>query len=179
MMGLSLVIMFGLSSSVHFKHFCTTHKSSVNTGFTEQIMLILRILCYNGSLVTWTVAILTTAKFKPLIFSVSGFALSYTADMFILMILYDLCLLPAQFCYIIVYIRKVKSYVQIADRCLAMDVLYCCTHYLAVGCLPRICLRGNVFIEPLPSTGSIRHNMFPLHCTYLEEIWHDGTSLPL
>jgi hypothetical protein len=33
--------------------FCTTHKSSVSTGFTEQIMPILRIVCYNGSLVTW------------------------------------------------------------------------------------------------------------------------------
>jgi hypothetical protein len=31
---------------------------------------ILRILCYNGSLVTWTVVSSTTAKFKPLIFSV-------------------------------------------------------------------------------------------------------------
>jgi hypothetical protein len=49
--------------------FCTTHKSSASTGFTEQIMPILRNLCYNGSLVTWTVVGLTTAKFKPLIFS--------------------------------------------------------------------------------------------------------------
>jgi hypothetical protein len=32
---------------------------------------------------------LTTAKFKPLIFSMSGFALSYTVNVFILMILYD------------------------------------------------------------------------------------------
>jgi hypothetical protein len=47
--------------------FCTTHKSSISTGFTEQIMPILRILCYNGSLVTWTVVGLTTAKFKPLL----------------------------------------------------------------------------------------------------------------
>jgi hypothetical protein len=31
--------------------FCTTHKSSVNTGFTEQIMPILLILSYNVSLV--------------------------------------------------------------------------------------------------------------------------------
>jgi hypothetical protein len=44
--------------------FCTTHKSSVSTGFTEQIMPILRILCYNGSLFTWTVVSLTIAKFK-------------------------------------------------------------------------------------------------------------------
>jgi hypothetical protein len=36
--------------------------------------------------------------------------------MFILMILYDLCLLlPARLCYIIVYIEKVDSRVQIAD----------------------------------------------------------------
>jgi hypothetical protein len=47
--------------------FCTTHRSSLSTGFTEQIMPILRILCYNGSLVTWTVVGLTTAKFKPLL----------------------------------------------------------------------------------------------------------------
>jgi hypothetical protein len=45
---------------------------SVSRGFTEQIMLVLRILCYNGSLVTWTVVRLTIAKFKSLISSVSG-----------------------------------------------------------------------------------------------------------
>jgi hypothetical protein len=56
-------------------------------------------------------------KFKPLIFSMSGFTLSYTANMFILMILYNFCLLPVQFCYIVAYIRKVESRVQIADRC--------------------------------------------------------------
>jgi hypothetical protein len=38
----------------------------VSAGFTEQIMLLLPILCYNGSLVTWTVVSLTNAKFKPL-----------------------------------------------------------------------------------------------------------------
>jgi hypothetical protein len=65
---------------------------------------VLLILCYNGSLVTWTVVSLTTAKFKPLIFSISGSALCYAAKIFILMILYDFCLLPAQFCYTVVYI---------------------------------------------------------------------------
>jgi hypothetical protein len=59
-------------------------------------------LCYNGSLVTWTVVSLTAAKFKPLIFSMSRFVLSYAANMFILMILYGSCLLPAEFCYVIV-----------------------------------------------------------------------------
>jgi hypothetical protein len=125
-MGLSLMNMLGFSSSVHFAYtvcyrrnswLCATHKSFVSTGVSEQIMPILHFLCHNGSLVTWTVASLTTAKFNPLIFSTSGFALSYTTNMFILMILYDFCLFPAQFCYIIVYIRKVKSSVNIADRC--------------------------------------------------------------
>jgi hypothetical protein len=60
---------------------------------------------------------LTTAKFKPLIFPMSGFALSYTMNMFILMILYDFCLLLAQFCHIIIYIQTVESRVQIADWC--------------------------------------------------------------
>jgi hypothetical protein len=46
--------------------FCTTHKSSVSTGFAK-IMPILLILWYNGSLVTWKVVSLNTAKFKSLI----------------------------------------------------------------------------------------------------------------
>jgi hypothetical protein len=49
----------------------------------------------NGSIVTWTVVCFIAAKFKPLIFSVSGFALSNIANIFIFMILYDLCLLPS------------------------------------------------------------------------------------
>jgi hypothetical protein len=36
--------------------------------------------------------------------------------------------------------------------------------YLGTGCLPRICLRGRVFIEPLPSSGSVRHSIIPLNC---------------
>jgi hypothetical protein len=42
---------------------------SVSTGFVGQIMPILHILCCNGCLLTWAVVSLTTAKFKPLIFS--------------------------------------------------------------------------------------------------------------
>jgi hypothetical protein len=62
------------------------YKSSVGPGFAKQITPILRILCYNCSLVAWTVVDLTTAKFKPLIFSMPSFTLSYTTNMFILMI---------------------------------------------------------------------------------------------
>jgi hypothetical protein len=80
-------------------------------------MPILRILRYNGSLVTWPVLSLTTDKFNLLILSISGSTLSYTANLLILMILYDFCLLPAQFCYIIIYLRKIGSCVQIAGRC--------------------------------------------------------------
>jgi hypothetical protein len=60
---------------------CTTHKSFVSTRFAEKTMPILRISYYNVSLVNWTVVSLTTAKFM------SGFVLSYTTNMFILMIL--------------------------------------------------------------------------------------------
>jgi hypothetical protein len=48
-------------------------------------------------------------------FSVSGFALSYTMNMFILMILYEFYLSAAQFCYILLYMGKFESRVQIAD----------------------------------------------------------------
>jgi hypothetical protein len=41
-------------------------------------------------------------QFKPRTFSLFGFALSYAANIVILMILYDLCLLLAQFSYIII-----------------------------------------------------------------------------
>jgi hypothetical protein len=95
----------------HLKHvtekssFCTKHKSSVSIRFTE-IMPILRILCYNGNLVTWMVPSFTTAKFKPPISSMSGFTLSYTANMFILVILHDFCLLRAQFLYRLMLFRE-------------------------------------------------------------------------
>jgi hypothetical protein len=71
--------------------FCTIYKASVSPGFAEQMKPILHILCYNGSLVTWTIVSLTIAKFKLLIFSMFGFALLCTANMFMLMILCVLC----------------------------------------------------------------------------------------
>jgi hypothetical protein len=83
-------------------------------------MPVLYILCYNGSLVSWTVVSLTAAKFKPLM---SAFYLSYAANMFILMILCNFCLLPEQICYIIVYIGKTESGVQIADRRAPSEIL--------------------------------------------------------
>jgi hypothetical protein len=47
------------------------HTSSLSVqALQSKCMPILRIVCYNGSLVNWPIVSLTTAKFKPLIFSV-------------------------------------------------------------------------------------------------------------
>jgi hypothetical protein len=59
---------------------------------------------------------LTAANIKPPIFSVSGFTLPYAARITILIILYDFCLLPAQFSSIIICMQKNESCVQIADK---------------------------------------------------------------
>jgi uncharacterized membrane protein len=72
----------------------STYKSFANSGFGKQIIFILH---YNGSLVTWSVVSLTTDKFKPLTFGISGFALSYAATIFSPMILYDLLLVDWSF----------------------------------------------------------------------------------
>jgi hypothetical protein len=72
---------------------------------TADYALVTSSLQNNDSLVTWTVIHMTAAKFKPLIFSVLGFALSSVANIFIFMILDDFCLLPAWFCYVIVNVR--------------------------------------------------------------------------
>jgi hypothetical protein len=53
---------------------------------------------------------LTGAKFKPHIFvCVSGFALSYVANICVLMILYEFCVLPATFCYIIIKMQFISG----------------------------------------------------------------------
>jgi hypothetical protein len=50
--------------------FSNIYNPSTSTGFAEQIKPILRILCYNGSLVTWpVVSLTTTTTFKPLYFT--------------------------------------------------------------------------------------------------------------
>jgi hypothetical protein len=113
-------------SSVHIAHIACYWKFFlllyiqvlfVSPGFSKRIMPFLLILCYNYSLVTWMVVCLTAAEFKRHTFSMSIFALSYAANMFILMILYEFCLSQAQFCYIIIYIEKVESCMQITDLC--------------------------------------------------------------
>jgi hypothetical protein len=140
-MGLSLLNKLGLSSNVRIAHIVCYwklfllhyYKFSVSTGFAKQIMPTLRILCYNGSLVTSTVISLTTAKFKCLIFSMSGFALSYTENMFILIILYDFCWLPAQFYYVNLYIRKVEWLIQVKVQSSKLLLVLASTVVLGLG----------------------------------------------
>jgi hypothetical protein len=74
-------------------------------------------LFYGARLDTWTVVHMTAAKFKPLIFSVTGFAVSNVANIFLFMILDDFCLLPAWFCYVIINIWHMKSHMHISNRC--------------------------------------------------------------
>jgi hypothetical protein len=52
----------------------------------------------------------------------SGLALPYTANLFIFVIPYDVCLFPAQFYHIIVYIRKAESRVLIPDRYVPWEI---------------------------------------------------------
>jgi hypothetical protein len=85
---MSLVSIYILFTKLHLlTNICTicTRPLSVQSRYSR--------LCtpfsnyrYYGSLVTWTVVSLTAAKFEPLIFPMSGFALSNVANVFIIMI---------------------------------------------------------------------------------------------
>jgi hypothetical protein len=105
-------------------------------------------LRYNGSLVAWTVVCLTVAKFKPLMLSMSGFALSNIANIFIVNVLEWLLLVA---CIILSYSHKRtvngKPWI----------VLLCTAPYISIGnhgeCLLPGCCHGNMLIEPLPING--------------------------
>jgi hypothetical protein len=97
----------------HIQVLCRLYKG--DHAYLTYLMLQWHLCHWNG-------LSLTTAKFKPLIFTVSGVNLSYAVKMFIHLILYDIC----QICYIIVYIRKVESCVQIADLCCTSENFQWC-----------------------------------------------------
>jgi hypothetical protein len=84
---------------------------------TADYALVTSSLHNNDSIVACTLLHMTAAKFKPLTFSVSGFALSNVANIFIFMILDDFCLLPTWFYYVIINVRHMKSLMHIANRC--------------------------------------------------------------
>jgi hypothetical protein len=81
---------------------------------TADYALVTSSLHYNDNLDTLTVIYMTAAKFKPLIFSVSGFALSNVANILIFMILDGFCLLSAWFCYVIINVWYRKSLMHIS-----------------------------------------------------------------
>jgi hypothetical protein len=112
------------------------------------------ILRYNGSLVAWTVVSLTTAKLKPFIFSMSGFILSYTTNTFILMILYDFCLSPAQFCYIIGFALYSLGTDNVENTILLQTAQKAqITWLLSTVGVWRTCACAEVFTESLPRSG--------------------------
>jgi hypothetical protein len=84
---------------------------------TADYALVTTSLHYNDSLDTWTVVHMTAVKFKPLIFSMSGFVMSNVANNFIFMVVDDFCLLPVWFCYVIINVRNLESLMHIANRC--------------------------------------------------------------
>jgi hypothetical protein len=53
-------------------------------------------------------------------------------------------------------------YWTVSEQRMSLIVAHCYTHYPATGSLPRVSLRGNVFIEPLRSIGSICHSILML-----------------
>jgi hypothetical protein len=67
----------------------------VMPGTADYDLSNLLSICCNGRLNVGTVVRLTVTKFKPITSPVLGFAYSPLAKMYILTILYDLCLLPA------------------------------------------------------------------------------------
>jgi hypothetical protein len=76
--------------------------------------------------VTRTAVRFTATKFKPLIFSVSGFSRSDVANICVFVILYGLCLLPAQFRYVIINTWYLEIHVQLADRCVPRKLYQWC-----------------------------------------------------
>jgi riboflavin transporter FmnP len=83
---------------------------------TADYALVTSSLHYHGSLDTWMVVQMTADKFKSLIYSVSGFALSNLANIFIFVILDGFCLLPAWFCYVIIDVQNLESLMHITKR---------------------------------------------------------------
>jgi hypothetical protein len=113
--------------------------------------------CYNSSLVTWTVVCLTAAKFKPLVFPVSRFALSNVANICIFMILYD---------FYSVLLNRTRFYNHFALTVQKTQPFHCwqgvftaplhnnedysiaaCVFVAAGMCLPSRCLAMNVYSD--------------------------------
>jgi hypothetical protein len=93
---------------------------------------IISCSCYNDRLVTWTVVFLTAAKFKPLIFPVSGFALSNVADICIFMILCDMLVACIILLYNRIHTEVWKPFVNREPVC-ALENCQCCGEFCFAG----------------------------------------------
>jgi hypothetical protein len=99
---------------------------------------------------------LSATKLKPLIFFVSGFALSYAANMFVHNFVWPLIIA----CTILLYNRihtegwKVQRF---SVYNLGTDHIQTTASNNAVNFWVRICCRRNVFIDLLPCNGQCRH----------------------
>jgi hypothetical protein len=109
---------------------------------TADYALVTSSLHYNDSLDTWTVIHMTAAKFKPLIFSVSGFALSNVANILIFMILDEFCLLSAWFCYVIINVWYMKSLMHISNRFAFRKIANCAENLILQSNWATLSLRG-------------------------------------
>jgi hypothetical protein len=61
-----------------------------------------------GSLDTWTIICLTATKLEPFVFPMLGFLFAYVSDIYIVLNLYNFCLLPTYFCYVIVNVWNLE-----------------------------------------------------------------------
>jgi hypothetical protein len=116
----------------YWKFFPVHCKYSVSTGFAKQTMPILRFLRYNGSLITSTVLSQTTAKFKPLTFSVSLRLILYCEYVHShYSLTFAFCL---QFCYTACYSHQSQRYchvhVWLYRRGFGLDDGIYCTLYI-------------------------------------------------
>jgi hypothetical protein len=68
----------------------------------------------------------------------------------------------------------------VTDCCIEMAVLLLlellCN--LATGCLPRICLRGNLFTNTLPGIAFVRHNIYTFLWVMLQRCHYQTVAVP-
>jgi hypothetical protein len=55
------------------------------------------------------ICLTTITQFEPFVFPMLGFIFAYVSDIYIIMSLYDFCLLPTYFCYVIINVRNLET----------------------------------------------------------------------
>jgi len=93
-------------------------------GIVQKIMLKVFFCC--GSLYACTVICLTATKFELFKFSVLGFVFTYISNIQTIVILYEFCLFPAYFGYIIINVWNLECQIQSADGVWRTVYCRCC-----------------------------------------------------